>query len=471
MLKRQQTERAERAVAAAAAAQQAARVHAASLHCFQVHSHGTPPLPSAAAADERDTQMLALRSALAAVPERVRTAVLLELKAGEANQRQVLLVATDDDEQLVLKTCATDSYADAHVEHLSCRIAQRLGVPMPVVHVSRQARPVLERLQGLTSSGRLIALPNETVQHSLWAPTQLATPFLYLMGGARGKTLLELRPAERRKLCPQSVLPAVGRLAAFDALINNWDRWPLPTLWQKDRTYLRMSDKELRAACSSLGRVGGGAADGADGEQAAIAADELLRGCGCNLGNVLFEPATSAVTSIDTCIVRGTPEYAQTLLAVCDEVADAYEARKPSDALRVMHALVAAALQLDERDIGGGADGGGAAGSGAAGDAGGGGADAAARRAEESALLEGGFLEGLVHAAEQLGEAELRTLEEHSLARAELALDAAAADALPVEARDSVTAALSEARVFVGRNVAACCGRLPRLRSVLHKGG
>ena len=45
---------------------------------------------------------------------------------------------------------------------------------------------------------------------------------------------------------------AVGRLAAFDAIINNWDRWPLPTLWQKSREYLHMSDDELTTVCAPL---------------------------------------------------------------------------------------------------------------------------------------------------------------------------------------------------------------------------
>ena len=126
----------------------------------------------------------------------------------------------------------------------------------------------------------------------------------------------------------------MGTLAALDALINNWDRWPLPTLWQKSRTHLEMSVAELRAACMPLrragevdskasaetasdagGEVGGKASSEAPaGESAAVAAavacDALLRSCGCNLGNVLVHPSTQARLS---CTNQGNRRHAQPL--------------------------------------------------------------------------------------------------------------------------------------------------------------
>lgn len=60
---------------------------------------------------------------------------------------QVLLVATDDDAKVVLKSCATDTYADAHCEHLSCQIAQQLGLTVPLVHTSREVAMLNKCLQ------------------------------------------------------------------------------------------------------------------------------------------------------------------------------------------------------------------------------------------------------------------------------------------------------------------------------------
>ena len=60
----------------------------------------------------------------------------------------------------------------------------------------------------------MTALASERAESRLWAPPQRNAPFIFVMGAAKGKTLLELHPDERRRLVPSAVLPAVGRLAA-----------------------------------------------------------------------------------------------------------------------------------------------------------------------------------------------------------------------------------------------------------------
>ena len=274
--KREQEERASREAVEAAAAVQMARLHAYCLHCFQVHSHdegtwadhrGSPAPPAAVAADEGLVEApgsglgsglgfgLGAEAGLVEALRSVRVAVLLELKAGEANHRQVLCVSIEDGRRLVLKTCATDGKGEAAAERLTGQLARRLGVEVPLVHTCCELTPLLARLQALQAQGYVVALPAEHLRAELWSPSHRRAPFVYCMDAARGKTLLELRPAERARLQPRRVLPAVGRLAALDALVNNWDRWPLPTLWQKHRDYLRMSAPELAAACEPLSLV------------------------------------------------------------------------------------------------------------------------------------------------------------------------------------------------------------------------
>ena len=92
------------------------QLHAATLHSFQQHCrpvHGT------------DWPWHA-----------VRVAALLDLKPREANRRQLLCMATHDDRAFVLKTCATDSLAQAHAERLTCLLSHAIGVAAPTV-VSR----------------------------------------------------------------------------------------------------------------------------------------------------------------------------------------------------------------------------------------------------------------------------------------------------------------------------------------------
>lgn len=378
-----------------------------------------------------------------------RLAVLLYLKAGEANQRQVLCVTSLDEEQIVLKTCATDSMGEAYTEHMTGLIAQRLGLATPVVRITRRVGPLLEVLTSLNSVGQVVALPSQSLQPSLWAPPQLASPYVYAMWAAKGKTLLELRPEERCRLSPHLLLPAFGRQAAFDALINNWDRWPLPTLWQKSREWLRLPEEELQAKCRPLRLVG--SASVFEAERALLAADELLRGCGCNLGNVLIHPLMHIVTSIDTCIICGAPvDYADKLAAMVDEVVGALDDGRADVPMRGMLAVLAAALWLD-----------GPAGEEANMHLGGCGA------AEQRALLQRGFVEGLVAAAEMAEADVFEALEARTLADAELR-----GGDVPLPAPDEVIAKhLSDARRLVERNVAVCRARYSRLRQVLEKRG
>ena len=432
-LKQQQEERAEREAAQAVAAVRTAQLHSFALHCFQVHSQshalpGSGTAAAAAAAPPGEATMGALLGA-------TRLAVLLFLKAGEANQRQVLCVTGIEEESLVLKTCATDTLGEAHAEHMTGKLAQRLGIETPLVRVSRRVRPLQAALTALEAQGRIVALPSQALQLPLWSPPALATPFVYVMRAAKGKTLLELRPEERQRLRPHSVLPALGRQAALDALINNWDRWPLPTLWQKSREWLAKGDADLAAACRPLGQVG---AMSTEGEEAALRADDLLRGCGCNLGNVLFHVPSGAIASIDTCIIGGVPaDYAERLGAMVDTVASAYDEGRADEATRVMLAVLAAALRLDERGVGQG--------------------ECAA--AERCALLQRGFLEGIVAAAEQLGEvAVFNALEAETLANTLIE------SAEPPDA--AVAKHVKEARQLVERNVAACRLRLTKLKQV-----
>ena len=435
-LKRQQSEKQEAEAAQAATALQLARLHASSLHFVQAYIHAdtgrTDREPEALVAFTRR-----LETVLTGAPAAVRMAVLLELKAGEANHRQVLLLTAEDDAHIVLKSCATDSFADAHAEHLTGLLAQRVGVSSPLVRASRQVTPIVERLRALRTDGRIVALPSEELQTGLWGAQQLSTPFIYAMSAAKGKTLLELRPTERRQLQPAAVLPAVGRLAALDALINNWDRWPLPTLWQKNRDYLGMSDLELREVCSPMRHVDSTVNIGA------LEADMLLRACGCNLGNVLFHALTSAVASIDTCIIPGAPtDYDTRVGALVDEVIEAHEAKRASRGLRVFQAVMAAALQIDDPGY-------------------------QISASEQSELLQRGFLEGLVRAAE-LSNDELAALEVKTLEGTDLVVGAAKKPALLSPAvRDSVTKHVGEAKQLVERTIAVVQERLPRILHAL----
>ena len=457
--KQQQEERAEREKAHAAQAAQLAQLHAYSLHCFQVHAHGRA-LGNGASGGGSGAGGEGARSggAVPGAPDAAdvhrllgaaRLAVLLYLKAGEANQRQVLCVTSLDEEQIVLKTCATDSMGEAYTEHMTGLIAQRLGLATPVVRITRRVGPLLEVLTSLNSVGQVVALPSQSLQPSLWAPPQLASPYVYAMWAAKGKTLLELRPEERCRLSPHLLLPAFGRQAAFDALINNWDRWPLPTLWQKSREWLRLPEEELQAKCRPLRLVG--SASVFEAERALLAADELLRGCGCNLGNVLIHPLMHIVTSIDTCIICGAPvDYADKLAAMVDEVVGALDDGRADVPMRGMLAVLAAALWLDgpageEANMHLGVCG----------------------AAEQRALLQRGFVEGLVAAAEMAEADVFEALEARTLADAELR-----GGDVPLPAPDEVIAKhLSDARRLVERNVAVCRARYSRLRQVLEKRG
>ena len=465
--KQQQEERAEREKAQAAQAAQLAQLHAYSLHCFQVYAHGRGLGNGASGGGsggggEGARNGARSGGAVTGPPETApdaadvhrllgaaRLAVLLHLKAGEANQRQVLCVTSLEEEQIVLKTCATDSMGEAYTEHMTGLIAQRLGLATPVVRMTRRVGPLLEVLTSLNSVGQVVALPSQSLQPSLWAPPQLASPYVYAMWAAKGKTLLELRPEERCRLSPHLLLPAFGRQAAFDALINNWDRWPLPTLWQKSREWLRLPEAELQAKCRPLRLVG--SASVLEAERALLAADELLRGCGCNLGNVLIHPLMHIVTSIDTCIIGGAPvDYADKLAVMVDEVVGALDDGRADVPMRGMLAVLAAALCLD-----------GPAGEEAnlhLGDCG---------AAEQRALLQRGFVEGLVAAAEMAEADAFKALEARTLTDAELR-----GGDVPLPAPDEAIAKhLSDARRLVERNVAVCRARYSRLRQVLEKRG
>ena len=58
--------------------------------------------------------------------------------------------------------------------------------------------------------------------------------------------------------------------------------------------------------------------------------------------------STGVVSSIDSCIIPGAPDdYVSKLGALIDEVLDAHVAGRPSVGLRVMRAIMSAALQVD----------------------------------------------------------------------------------------------------------------------------
>ena len=469
-LERQKTERLDREAKERKANIQMARLHASALHGFQVLHATTAPQGEDGEEEERRRLITHLDTLLAppatprgssssspTVPTAAellaRQLILIELKSGEANHRQVLLLTTEDDDQMVLKTCATDSWGDVYLEHLTGTIARRLGVSVPLVHATRHANALsmcIERLQG---SGFLVSHPSESLQPSLWAAPHLSTPFTYIMAAAKGKTLLELKAHERRRLVPQLVLPAIGRLIALDALVNNWDRWPVHTLWQKNREYVGKSEDELRRAFRPLrGSEDFEECEGEEEEEAELQEpmlpEDLLRSCGCNLGNVLFHPQSSAVVSIDTCVITGAPnDYPNKLLALIEEVVRAQEANAECDGLRVTRAVLTAALRLDDATRPGGS----------------------CSLLEQSALLQLGFLEGIEKAAQRLGPKELGGLIKRTRAHAELRgeEEASPLPLLPMSAADGLTRQLEEARKLVERTVAACATRQERVRACL----
>ena len=420
------------------------------LCCSQVHQHGyEPPLLSV----DGHVAMGTPKDAAGGVqlPHAMRHALLLELKAGEANHRQVLLCVTsgsdddDDDDgdakesRVVLKTCATDSLGDAYAEQLTGRFARRLGVASPLVRACRRPEALLSRLLSMQADGRIVSLPSEAVRPELWCPARRSMPFVYVMEAMRGKTLLELSAAERRRLPREVVLPAVGLIAALDALVNNWDRWPLPTLWQKSQDYLRMSDEVLASKCAPMRALGSGSAVAS--LEAAAAVDGLLRHCGCNLGNVLLHPRSGAVASIDTCAIGGAPaDYPTRVGAFVDEVMAALRTDALSPGTRVLLALLCASMGLD-----------------AAGGSG---------ESEEAArLLHIGMLRGFTRAAE-LSEAELDDLEAAALAGTEVS-DGGTPLAGPSDLPETVTNHLREASLLVRRNVEVCRERREQMQQVL----
>ena len=173
--------------------------------------------------------------------------------------------------------------------------------------------------------------------------------------------------------------------------------------------------------------------------------EDLLRLCGCNLGNVLFHPQSSAVVSIDTCVITGAPnDYPNKLLALIEEVVRAQEANAECDGLRVTRAVLTAALRLDDATRPGGS----------------------CSLLEQSALLQLGFLEGIEKAAQRLGPKELGGLIKRTRAHAELRGEEEASPLLPMSAADGLTRQLEEARKLVERTVAACATRQERVRAL-----
>lgn len=339
-LKLEQEEKKKAQQAARQLEVQAGRLHRTALHIFQMHSRPVDGGASRAGAWPWDG---------------VRSAVLLDLKPREANRRQLLCLTTHDERAFVLKTCATDTLAQAHAERLTCTLAKRLRVECPMVHVvagRAQLAPIVERVRGWHEGGAGVVVEptsDGSLQLGLFAARQLAAPFAYLMGGARGKTLLEHSSAELRLLTASGidgVLREAGKLAALDVLINNWDRWPLPH-WQKNAAFFDMDEATLAKTLAPVRA----AADApvAAGSSDESAATQVLLSCGANLGNVLLHAPSAAVASIDTCVITpAAADYAERVAELLDDVLAAYAASGPSKTFKVTRAVLVAALHAPD---------------------------------------------------------------------------------------------------------------------------
>ena len=342
-LKLEQEEKKKAQQAARQLEAQAGRLHRTALHIFQMHSRPVDGVDGDGGGG-------------GAWPwDEVRSAVLLDLKPREANRRQLLCLTTHDERAFVLKTCATDTLAQAHAERLTCGLARRLRVECPMVHVlagQEQLAPIVERVRGWHEGGAGVVVEptaDASLQIGLFAPKQLAAPFAYLMSGARGKTLLEHSSAELRMLTASGVdgvLREAGKLAALDVLINNWDRWPLPH-WQKNAAFFEMDEAKLVTALAPVRAA-------ADAPVAAGSSDEspatqVLLSCGANLGNVLLHAPSAEVASIDTCVITpAAADYADRVAALIDDVIGAFAASKPSRTFKVTRAVLVAALHAPD---------------------------------------------------------------------------------------------------------------------------